>query len=348
MDEGGYGAHRFSAAGDVARSMTRTKTQDHPAAPARPAGLLTALADRSLIALSGGQARDFLQRILTQDMAKVVPGRAVPAALLTPQGKLQHLLLLTALADGRILIETGREEASDLLRLLTLYRLRADVAFTPMAHGVVFAADPATMGRAGLHDEEDGAVVVAEDARAPGRLMRFYALADRSELASGLARSVEALAAYARVRAEEGIAEGPVELPPGRLFALEANLDCIDAVSFTKGCYVGQEVTTRSYRRGRVKKRLLPFFVDAQDEGPAAGEKVARADDGVVIGEVIAPARHGVGWALCRIAALVEQAERERLACTAQGRAVTLHLPLRLRAVLDGEAAGAKRGEERG
>ncbi len=328
--------------------MARMKTQAHPSTSAQPAGLLTALADRSLIMLSGGEVRSFLQRILTQDMAKVVPGRAVPAALLTPQGKLQHLLLLTALEDGRILVETSRDEITDLLRLLTLYRLRADVTLTPVGHAMVFAAGHEAMSPAGLHDEAGDAIIVAEDMRAPGRLMRFYVLAERRKPASVLPHTGDALAAYARLRAEEGIAEGPIELPPGRLFALEANLDRIDAVSFSKGCYVGQEVTTRSYRRGRVKKRLLPFFLAGQGEEPEIGGRITRAEDGVVIGEVIAAARHGVGWALCRIETLTEQGEQEQFACTTQGGVVTLHVPLRLRAALGSEAARVKRGEKRG
>ncbi len=329
--------------------MTKTKTQVHASAAASNVGLLTALADRSLIALSGRDSRAFLQRILTQDMAKVVPGRVVPAALLTPQGKLRHLLLLTARDDGRILVETDKEEVADLLRLLTLYRLRADVAFAPVAHAAVFAADPDTMARAGLRDDGKGDIVVAQDARAPDRLVRFYALLpDRRELAVGLTRTVEALEVYARLRAEAGIAEGPIELPPGQLFALEANLDCIDALSFSKGCYVGQEVTTRSYRRGRVKKRLLPFFLAGRDGAPAAGARLARTEDGTIVGEVIAPARHGLGWALCRLEAVADLAREGQLVCTGEGVSVTIHLPSRLRPLLEEEAAARNRGKKRG
>lgn len=318
-------------------------------ASAPDAGLLTTLADRALIALAGRDTRDFLQRILTQDMEKVIPGRAVPAALLTPQGKLQHLFLLTAVADGRILLETGREEVGALLRLLTLYRLRADVAFTVLEQGTVFAADPHTLVRAGLDDETRSDILVVEDARAPGRLMRCYALAGGPELPSGPIRPGAAPKAYIRLRAEEGIAEGPVELPPGRLFALEANLDCIDAVSFSKGCYVGQEVTTRSYRRGRIKKRLLPFLLTGSEDSPAAGSRLERVEDGLLVGEVIAPGRHGVGWALCRIEALGGPPPVGQLACKADGVAVTLHLPPRLRPVLEEESRRRNRsGEERG
>ncbi len=328
--------------------MAKTKTQVHGSVPsASGAGLLTTLADRSVLVLSGRDARAFLQRILTQDMAEVIPGRAVPAALLTPQGKLQHLLLLTALDDERILVETGKEEVADLLRLLTLYRLRADVSFTSMEQATVYAADPATMAGASLRDDGKGDIVEAEDMRAPDRLVRFYAWTDQCGLAAGLSRTVDAPAAYARLRAEVGMAEGSIELPPGRLFALEANLDCIGALSFSKGCYVGQEVTTRSYRRGRVKKRLLPFFVSGRDGVPAAGSRIARVDDEVVVGEVIAAARHGVGWALCRIEAIADLMQEGRLVCAAQGVSVTIHLPSRLRPVLEEKAAGQIRGEKK-
>jgi len=330
------------------KTMANRKPQVRTLGSESDAGLLTALADRAVIALGGKDARAFLQRILTQDMAQVVPGRAVPAALLTPQGKLQHLLLLTAGDDGRILVETSKTEVADLLRLLTLYRLRADVTFTPMDQATVFAADPTAMARIGPCVDGKEAIVVAEDTRAPDRLMRLYALMpEQHEQVSGLPHTAEGLETYARLRAEAGIAEGPRELPPGRLFALEANLDCIGAVSFSKGCYVGQEVTTRSYRRGRVKKRLLPFFVDSQSGTPAMGDKLARAGDEAVVGEVVATACHGLGWALCRIEAIADLVREGRLACMAQGVRLMIHLPSRLRPILEAEAAGGNQGEER-
>ncbi len=292
--------------------------------------LAAMLDDRRLIRLAGRDVRDFLQRIITQDVAALAPARAVPAALLTPQGKLLHLFLLTALPDGGVLLETSAEEERDLLRLLTLYRLRADVAITPLEGGRVFAADARPLEASEAAAAADG-VIHAADARAPDLLARLYLLPDAPADAVPWAADGDGAARYAHARAREGLPEGPAELPPGRLFALEADLDLMGAVSFTKGCYVGQEVTTRSYRRGRVKKRLVPFVVPT-GAGPAAGAALARA--GETVAHVIAPARHGIGWALARLEALEEALAAGELSCERPEGPVVLRIPARLRKLL--------------
>ena len=174
-------------------------------------------------------------------------------------------------------------------------------------------------------------MIHAADARAPDLLARLYLLPDAPADAVPWAADGDGAARYAHARAREGLPEGPAELPPGRLFALEADLDLMGAVSFTKGCYVGQEVTTRSYRRGRVKKRLVPFVVPT-GAGPAAGAALARA--GETVAHVIAPARHGIGWALARLEALEEALAAGELSCERPEGPVVLRIPARLRKLL--------------
>jgi folate-binding protein YgfZ len=202
----------------------------------------TTLADRALIRISGADVRGFLQGLVTNDVMAVAEGSPVWAGLLTPQGKALFDFILWADGDD-LLLDCEAEQADALARRLTLYRLRRPIAIArEEGLAVHWSAD----GEAG-----------APDPRLPALGRRWLAPPD------GFAEGWRAH------RLSLGVAEGAGELGQDKTLWLEANARELNGVSFTKGCYVGQENTARMHHRDKVGRRLIVARVD-RDPGDAA------------------------------------------------------------------------------
>lgn len=227
------------------------------------------LTDRAVIAVGGEEARSFLQRLLTNDVDKLAPGEARYAALLSPQGKIVTDILVLALpGDEGFWLDTPAVAAADLVKRLTLYRLRAKVTIVDRsdAFGVVaFAGAP-----------PPDLLQLFDDPRDPGLWRR--GIAARTQLTALAARSDPAAYHDRRIRA--GVPEGGLDFAFGDAFPHEANLDRLHGIDFRKGCYVGQEVVSRVEHRGTARKRI----VKASFEGapPPAGTAITAG--GLVIG----------------------------------------------------------------
>jgi tRNA-modifying protein YgfZ len=187
------------------------------------------LTDRGVIAVSGAEARSFLQGLVTSDMSKVAPGRPAYAALLTPQGKILFDFLVSE-ADGALLLDCRKEARDALVKKLSLYKLRAKLAI----------------------DARDDLMVATEGPDDP----RLAALGPRSVVPFAAVEPGDA--DYLEKRLDLGVPEG-ADFGSGSLFALDAGLDALNGVAFDKGCYVGQELTARMKHRGTDRKRLLPL-----------------------------------------------------------------------------------------
>jgi folate-binding protein YgfZ len=243
------------------------------------------LDDRAVIAVNGPEARGFLQGLITNDIEKVGPEKAIYAALLTPQGKILFDFLI-AEGDGALLIDCDRGARDALIRRLTMYRLRARVhieARDQLAVLVGLAGRPAQRG------------VTFEDPR-------LAALGHRSIGAMAeMPSAVASAQAYHSHRLALGVPEAE-DFGSDRMFALDADLDELHAIDFEKGCYVGQELTARMKHRGTARKRLL--VVDGADPSALSAGTELRAN-GHAIGEIVSA--HGVrGFALVRLDRLAE------------------------------------------
>jgi tRNA-modifying protein YgfZ len=191
----------------------------------------TTLADRAIIRLSGEDVRGFVQGLVTSDVTGALP---VWAALLTPQGK--YLFDFFVWGDGNdLLLDCEAEAADDLIKRLSLYRLRRPITIERDASVAV-------------HWSKDGDGG-ADDPRLAGLGNRW--LAPPTELASG----------WLEHRLGLGVCEGRAEL--GDLLWLECNAAELNGVSFTKGCFVGQENTARMNWRQKVNRRLVVVETDA-------------------------------------------------------------------------------------
>ena len=243
------------------------------------------LTDRAVLSLSGPEARGFLQNLVSNDVEKLTPGHGLYAALLSPQGKIGFDFLLVE-GDGAILLDVAAASRDALLKKLKLYRLRSKVEIEPRSQLSVYAA------LRGHPDNRptpyaDRAVTFA-DPRHPGLPLR--SIGAIQEMPAGLPGPD----AYHALRQELGVPEGS-DFGYEKIFALDGGLDELHAISFEKGCYIGQELTARMTHRATSRKR--PLAVAAAGDLPPPGTAVTQGAD---IGEVIA-ARGARGFAAVRL-----------------------------------------------
>jgi folate-binding protein YgfZ len=242
------------------------------------------LEDRAVVAVSGAEARSFLQGLVTNDIERLAPGTGLYAALLTPQGKILFDFFLVE-GDGAILIDCLAGARDGLIKRLSMYKLRARVTIESRDQLAVLAERGGATARHAIG---------YPDPRLAGLGSR--AVVARAEMQDGLLSA----AAYHAHRQALGVPEA-ADFGSDRMFALDADLDELHAVDFAKGCYVGQELTARMKHRGTARKRLLALtaspVVPPPDTPVTAGGKA--------IGE-IASAHGQQGFALIRLDRLDE------------------------------------------
>ena len=203
-------------------------------------GMIVHLSDRKVIRVHGEDARDFLNNLLTNDIGAVAEGHPVWAALLTAQGKLIADMIVWqggSGGDGReeILLDLHADRCDAALTALRRYRLRRPLDIDPVEQRVFAAWDePLIVAPADPRSAELGQRWLAATANLSGELDDYHAR-----------------------RIMLGVPDSP-DFEPDKLMWLESNADRLGGVSFTKGCFVGQENTARMNYRAKVRKRVLP------------------------------------------------------------------------------------------
>jgi folate-binding protein YgfZ len=224
------------------------------------------LDDRAVISLTGPEARSFLQNLVTNDVEKLEPGRALYAALLSPQGKIGFDFLVVE-GEGGLLLDVAAATREALLKKLKLYRLRTKVEIAARDELAVHAA---------LTGDAVRRAVSFRDPRHPALPARSIGAV--AEMPADLPDAT----AYHVARLALGVPEGG-DFGFEKIFALDGGLDELHAVSFEKGCYVGQELTARMKHRATSRKR--PMLVTADAALPTPGTPVSQDGD---VGEIIA------------------------------------------------------------
>ena len=199
----------------------------------------TTLNDRALVRLSGEDVRGFLQGLVTNDVSGSLP---VWAALLTAQGKVLFDFLIWG-DEADLLLDSERDAADALIKRLSLYRLRRAIAIEREEALAVHWAPEGDLG--------------APDPRLAALGQRWLGPADEGE-------GVDA--DWRAHRLARGVTEGRAELGDGTTLWLECNAIELNGVSFSKGCYVGQENTARMNWRQKVNRRLVVVPVADADE----------------------------------------------------------------------------------
>jgi folate-binding protein YgfZ len=217
------------------------------------------LFDRAVIRLSATEAgedvRGFLQGLVTQDTTAELP---LWAGLLTPQGKALFDFILWA--DGEdVFIDCEASQAEALVRRLSIYRLRRKIAIAVDPEFGVFWSLDGRSDEAKYRNIDQGPLPWGEydDPRLAALGKRWI-----SPMREG---DEDASALYRAHRLSRGVAEGVAELGSDATLWLEANAAELNGVSFTKGCYVGQENTARMNWRQKVNRRLVVVPLDKAD-----------------------------------------------------------------------------------
>ena len=235
-----------------------------------------ALSHRCIVSVSGSDAAEFLQGLITNDIALVSPEHAIYAALLTPQGKYLHDFFVMGTEDG-FYLDCENQRRQDLITRLSRYRLRAqvDIRDTETAFEIYALTGSDVSARLGLTGKEGVAATFADglaytdprDRALGARACLPAGTGEQSLLEAGF--EAGALAPYDTQRFSLGIADSAPEIEPEKSYPMEYGLDRLNGVSFSKGCYVGQEVTVRMKNRDLVRKCLVPVRIDGA--APAIG-----------------------------------------------------------------------------
>ena len=227
--------------------------------------MASALTGRGVLRIGGPEARSFLQGLVTNNVDLADGTRLVYSALLTPQGKfLFDFFMAGDPADkDAVMLDCDGARAGELAKRLTMYKLRAKVEIEDKSE---------TMGVA-VFWNEDGSPM-AEGPGFPDP--RLAAMGRRAIMTKGEIEAAKTGAvpeeAWHRHRISLGIGDARLDFEPDRTFPLEVNFAELNGIDFHKGCFVGQEVTSRTKRRGSVRKRLLPVLVEG--DMPAHGTPI--------------------------------------------------------------------------
>ncbi|NWQ65408.1 CAF17 transferase, partial [Neopipo cinnamomea] len=229
---------------------------------------------RALLGVRGAEAAVFLQGLLTNDVTQLAAGgapRALYAHALNVQGRCLYDVILYRLhgsagEEPHILLECDSNVLESLQKHLKLYKIRRKVDIAPcpdLSLWAVIPGEQAGDASSSLPKCAGQAVLFTPDPRAEVMGWRLITRkgANLSEIIPG--SEVGDVRDYHRHRYKQGIPEGVKDLPPGVALPLESNLAYMNGISFTKGCYIGQELTARTHHMGVIRKRLLPVCFSA-------------------------------------------------------------------------------------
>jgi folate-binding protein YgfZ len=257
------------------------------------------ITDRTLLRIEGEQAQTFLQNLVTCDMNEVKEQVLRYGCLLTPQGQVLHDFFVFADHSSGFYLDCDAAGADDLIRRLSVYKLRSKVKIEKAEGWTVFSASSSSEGGSAFPDP-----------RLPGLGFRRYTQAGRL---------CEPSSAYEDKCISLGVPSSSA-IQVGKDYAADLNLDLLNAVSFDKGCFVGQEVAARIKHRGLVKRRLLII------EGERLLPKDRVIQDNIDMGEVRAVTSDGKrGLAVLKLEILTRP---EVPAFISQKSNVIIHSPL--------------------
>lgn len=214
---------------------------------------------RAILEITGSEAQDFLQGLVTNDVKALDKG-LVYTAILTPQGKYLADFFLCRQGET-ILLDVDKDLAPNLVQRLNMYKLRADVQITESDLKLRRGTGPAPEG-------------ALPDPRHPDMGWRLYGVEDGDDGTD-----------WEAIRVAHCIPETGVELGPDS-FILEAGFGRLNGVDFRKGCYVGQEVTARMKHKTELRKGLVtvevegsaPVGTDILADGKPAGTLFTQSD----------------------------------------------------------------------
>ncbi len=220
------------------------------------------LANRTVLRLTGSESVSFLQGLVTHDVELASIDRSIYAGLLTPQGKFLFDMFITCNADGDLLLDIEAALKGELIRRLTLYKLRADVSIIDESTALAVWA---------LWGRGESQLQGTPDPRCEKQGNRFILEAGASPTAT-----IVDFSKYDLMRIQNGLPDGSRDILRDKYFWLETNAEALNGISFNKGCYVGQEQNSRMKHRTTIKKCLLP--IEIQGATPIEGMQITTSE----------------------------------------------------------------------
>jgi len=224
------------------------------------------LEDRGILFINGLDAKEFLQNLVTNDINKVDNSNSCFASLLTPQGKFLFDFLIVKHKSGYF-IDCEKKQADNLFKKLNIYKLRSKVEIMNLSNEFVIAAfsyekfmsfkEAKDILGYTFKYREDPVLLDPRHKKLGGRLIinleKLYLSLKKLDLKSAEPNE------YYKFSHELGIPQRDMDKLSDKLFGIECNFEELNGIDFKKGCYVGQENTSRIKLRNKLSRRLLPI-----------------------------------------------------------------------------------------
>jgi hypothetical protein len=224
------------------------------------------LEDRGILFVQGSDTKEFLQNLITNDINKVDEANSCFSSLLTPQGKYLFDFLVVEHKKGYF-IDCEKKQIEELFKLLNIYKLRSDIEILNLSNEFVVAAfsyekfisfdEAKDLPGNTFKYGEDPVFLDPRHKKLGGRLIinleKLYLSLKKLDLKSTNPEE------YYKLSYELGILQKNTEKLRNKLFGIECNFEELNGIDFKKGCYIGQEITSRIKLRNKLSKRLLPI-----------------------------------------------------------------------------------------
>lgn len=239
-----------------------------------PSNSVYRLKSRGVLQFRGPDTVPFLQGLVTNEVTELEERKVQYNMLLNVQGRVMYDLLLyhVSTSEGTsIMMECERQVADKLLSDIKKFKIRKKVDIEDRSENLDVLAAFSDGDSVGDNLPNISGVVVRNK---DPRVLAFGERIIVDKEASGQLSMIDEEAGYHERRYRLGIPEGTTDLPPGNCFPLESNLVYMNGVCFTKGCYLGQELTARTYHTGVTRKRLMPLKFDSDPNEIEPGENI--------------------------------------------------------------------------
>ena len=224
------------------------------------------LEDRGILFIQGSDTKEFLQNLITNDINKVDEANSCFSSLLTPQGKYLFDFLVVKHKKGYF-IDCEKKQIEELFKQLNIYKLRSDIEILNLSNEFVVAAfsyekfisfdEAKDLPGNTFKYGEDPVFLDPRHKKLGGRLIinleKLYLSLKKLDLKSTNPEE------YYKLSYELGIPQKNTEKLRNKLFGIECNFEELNGIDFKKGCYIGQEITSRIKLRDKLSKRLLPI-----------------------------------------------------------------------------------------
>ena len=244
------------------------------------------LNNRNIIVMSGKDRFSFLQGLVTNDVNKLKSAdNMIYSLMLTPQGKFMYDFFLVSYGE-QILIDHESQFTSEILAKLSLYKLRSDVQLVDGRgeYNIAFVSFSTEYG--------------FKDPRHEDLCFRGYVLKTRWHDFMQQNQLEEVSDQYEKIIYDHAIPEPHRDMVQGKSFPIEYAMDEFNAISFTKGCYLGQENISRTKYRGTIRKRIYKFISDIEIQNIEIGAEIYAGDTKI---GTYCSSWHNLGKALLRI-----------------------------------------------